>query len=64
MFPIIKTEEMLNENAENQHLDGMFRMFLYFGILKNALLFVYVRIRTIFSYTLVTVMVKQPNIFS
>lgn len=61
---MIKAEKTLDRNAENERLDGVFGMFLFFGTLKNTWLFVNVRIRKNFLhyYNLDTNMAKQPRI--
>ena len=37
----IKVEMILNENAEKQHLDGVFEIFLFFGIPMRGYLFMW-----------------------
>ena len=62
----IKVEKSLDKNLRSKHLAEVFKMFLFFGILKNKWSFAYERI--FFAlYNLVAIMANLaniPNIFS
>ena len=48
----IEVEKTLNENAENEHLDGVCVVCLFFAILRNSWLIVYMRIIIFFHSTI------------
>lgn len=62
----IKVEKSLDKNLRSKHLAEVFKMFLFFGILKNKWSFAYERI-FLALYNLVAIIANQaniPNIFS
>lgn len=57
----IKVEKSLDKNLRSKHLAEVFKMFLFFGILKNKWSFAYERI-FLALYNLVAIIANQANI--